>query len=152
MRLYHLTPLVRLHLHLLCLCLGPLFCISVPESSTLLLSTLPSTSSVSLSVPRSPALLLFALLSASGVSVPVPGSSAFLSSAFLFPFDVSVPVPGSSTSLFMSSVFGVSVSCLGCRLHHLCLVCLCLCLGCPLRRFLYGLIRKHQCLFREDKD
>ena len=42
--------------------------------------------------------------------------------------------------------------CLGCRLLRLCLMCLCLCLDRLLRRFLHGLIYKHQRLFREDED
>ena len=42
--------------------------------------------------------------------------------------------------------------CLGCWFLRLCLVCLCPCLGCPLRRFLYGLIRKHQRLFWKHED
>ena len=42
--------------------------------------------------------------------------------------------------------------CLSHWLRCLCLVCLCLGFGCPLCRFLHGLLCKHQYLFREDKD
>ena len=85
--------------------------VSVPGSSALLSSALPSASGMSVPMPGSSALLLSALLSASGVSVLVPGLSALLSSALPSASGVSVPVPESSALLSsaLPSASGVSV-------------------------------------------
>ena len=125
--LYYLQPLVRLRLRLLCLCLGPLLHLRLRLRLRLLCLCL--------------------------------GRPLFCRPLFccpLFRLRLVCLCLCLGRPLFCRLLFRLRLVCLclclGRRLLRLCLVCLCLCLGCLLRRFLHGLIRKYQRLFREDKD
>ena len=115
---YHLQPLIRLHLRLLCLYLGPLLRLHLRLLC------------LSLGRPLFCCLLFRLCLVCLCLCLGCP--------------------------LFCCLLFHLRLVCLylclGRQLLCLCLVCLCLGLDRPLRRFLHGLIRKYQRLFRKDED